>query len=103
MRHHAENVAALTKHSGDIFERAVRVCSGANLTCGSRVAEGDTVFGLQLCQSIGVAEIVAFHVTDRHLENLAAANLLGEGRVSGLGSEMDLLADVVLSGVAHER
>ncbi len=49
-----------------------------------------------------VAEVVALHVADGHLEDLAGREEVGEGGVGGLGAEMDLLADVVEAGVAHE-
>src|ERR1700709_1821009 len=103
MRHHAENVTALAEHAGDVLKRAVGIRGGGDLTCRRSVTEGDTVFGFQLCQSVGGAEVVAFHVADGHLEDLTALDTMGEGRVGGLGTKMDLFADVVLSGVAHER
>ena len=50
-----------------------------------------------------IAEVVAFHVADRNFEHFALGQLLGVRRVGALDANVDGLADVLQSSVAHER
>src|SRR3954453_2094365 len=102
MRHHAEDIAAFVEHTSDIFERTVWIRSRGNFSRGGYIAKGDAFLGLQLSQGAGVAEVVALHVADGHVEDAATLQPVGKGRVSGLDAEVDLLTDVALAGVAHQ-
>jgi hypothetical protein len=79
------------------------LASGRDLAGGRGVAEGDAVFGFERAQGLGVAEVVAFHVADGDLQHFAGGEQVGEGAVGGFDAEVDLLADVLEAGVAHER
>ncbi len=46
-----------------------------------RVAEGDAVVALERGERVGVAEVVALHVADRHAQHAACARGGGEGGV----------------------
>ncbi len=58
---------------------------------------------LQRRQCLGVAEVVAFHVADRHLQHLSLGEPVRKGRIDCLRAQIGLLADVVLAGIAHQR
>ena len=102
MGHHAKHVAAFAEDAGDVFKRTVGVCGGRDFACGCGVAEGDAVLRFELRERVGVAEVVALHVANGHLQHLALREAVGEGRARRLGLKVHLLADVVLAGVAHQ-
>ena len=103
MGHHAQNVAPFVEDARDIGERAVGVGAGGDFALRRRVAEGDPVFGFERAQGLGVAVVVAFHVADGDLQHFTLLQLVGEGAVGGFDAQMDLFADVLEAGVAHER
>src|SRR5207249_1910050 len=79
--------------SGDIAEGAVGIVE---------VSEGDSIFGLQFVEGVVVGVVAAFAVSDGHTEDLAAVGGRGEGRVSGLGAQVDVAADELQAAIADE-
>lgn len=102
VRHHAEDVAAFTEDARDVFEGAVGVGLRCDLSGGGAVAESDAVPAFELVQGVGVAKVVAFHVADRHLENLPFLEGVGKGGVGAFSAEVNLFANVAEASVAHE-
>jgi len=103
MGHHAENVSPGVQDARDVAQGAVGIGLRGNFSFGSGVAEGDSVFGFKLMQVLGGAVVVAFHVTDGQLKHFALGEPGGKGAIRGFSAEIDLLADVFETGVAHER
>jgi len=101
--HHAEDISLFIEDAGYILERPVGVCFRTDFASGRGVAEGYAVFGFERVKVIRGAEVVAFHVADGNLQDFTLYELVGEGAVCGFDAEMDLLADVLEAGVAHER
>ena len=62
------------------------------LGCG--VAEGDAILGFEPVRSPRSAEVVAFHVPDRHLQHLAFGKLVHEWTIGGFSAQMKLLAGI---------
>ena len=100
--HHAQHVAPLVEDAGDVAQRTVGIGLCGDLTRRGRIAEGDAVFGFQAVQILGGAEVVAFHVADGHLQHVALFQALGEGAVGRFHAQVDLLADVLEAGIAHQ-
>ena len=103
MRHHAENVTLLTKDAGDVAERAVGICFRCHVAGRSAVAKGDAVFGLEALELLRRAEVITFHVANGDLEDVSLGELAGEGTVGSFYADVDLSANVLEAGIAHER
>ena len=103
MRHHAQHVAALAEHAGNVGQRAVGIGLGRHFACGCRVTEGNAVLALELRERGRVTEVVALHVADGNFEHFACAQRVGKGRVGGFCAQVNLFADVFQPGIAHQR
>ena len=104
MGHHAEHVAAFAEHAGDVFERAVGVGVRRDLARGSGVAEGDAILALsvaQHCRRRRSSCLPCGRWASGAPRPWSARVVKGESVVSV--AQMDLLADVLEAGVAHQR
>src|SRR5215471_15525408 len=103
MRHHTEHIALRVADSGDVLDGAVGIRFGCNVTAGRRVTEDNAVLVLQFRQRLLIAEVIAFHVADGNFKYLALGQLLRERRIRILDPNVHRLADVLQSGIAHQR
>ena len=103
MGHHAEHIPSGVADSGDIFQRSVGVGFGRDLALIVGVAKDYAIVAIQLGQSFIVAKIIAFHVADWDGQDFAFAATAGERSLVVFDSQMDLLADIFQTYVAHQR
>ena len=78
MRHHAEHVAAFVQMPAMFSSDPLGLASGVISPAACAVAEDDAVVALQFPAWL-VAEVVAFHVADGNLQNLASREALVKG------------------------
>jgi hypothetical protein len=92
--HHAQHVAAIVEHAGDIALRTVDRFG---------IAERHAAFAFQPVERFGIGVIVAVMVRDRDVDPLARVVAGGEQRLAGFDLQRHVAADEADAGIAHQR
>ena len=97
MRHQADHIALAIAEAGDGVERAigirVEIIEAGIAPVGVNVAKNDLFVAFEFGERGRVAEIIAFHVRDRHFQNLAGVRGAGEWRVRVFHANVHLAAE----------
>jgi hypothetical protein len=104
VRHEAGDVAFAIADASDGRERAIGIRLAIVRIDGAvraRVAEENLPVAFEVSQRLGVAEVVAFHVRDRDLQNLSGTRGAGERRIRVFHADVHLAAEKAQSLIAQ--
>src|SRR5262245_12762008 len=103
VRHQAEDVSFFVAHPGDVIQGAVGIGRRRWLASGIDIAQHNLTVFIQTFQRFFVGVIAAFAMFDRDFEQLTLFCSVGERRIGFFDAQMNLLADKLQGGVAHQR
>src|SRR5262245_34229942 len=102
MRHETEHAPRLVRDAGYVALRAVGVSGWRDFAFCSAIAQHNPGVAFQSVERLRICEIISFRVLDRNANDLALSVAVREERLLALYLEIDVAADEVQRGVAHQ-
>src|ERR671923_57512 len=102
MGHETKDVSFFIAYAGDVLDGAVGIGCGCRLAFDVDVAQQDLPVPVQTLEGLRVGVVTALAMFNRHLEHLTLFYGAGKRRVGLFNAQMNLLANKLQAGVAHQ-